>query len=71
VQPTIDWNVNLDMEAINIRLFLLMYCGLHCLFLIVVMTQGLDTGLSSKPPGFDSRLNHQVFSNHYHLSEEM
>jgi hypothetical protein len=25
------------------------------------MTQGLDTGLSTKQPGFDSRLNHQVF----------
>jgi hypothetical protein len=38
---------------------------------VVVMTQGLDTGLSPIPPWFDSRLNHQFFSNHYHLSEEM
>jgi hypothetical protein len=29
MQPKLHWNVNLDMEAINIRLFLLLYCGLH------------------------------------------
>jgi hypothetical protein len=32
MQPTIHCNVNLDMEAMNIRLFLLMYCGLHFLY---------------------------------------
>jgi hypothetical protein len=29
--------------------------------IVVVMAQGLDTGLSPGPPGFDSRLNYQVF----------
>jgi hypothetical protein len=28
---------------------------------VVVMSQGLDTGLSTKPPGFDSRLNIRFF----------
>jgi hypothetical protein len=28
---------------------------------VVVTAQGLDTGLSPRPPGFDSQLKHQVF----------
>jgi hypothetical protein len=33
----------------------------HGRVLVVVMAQGLDTGLSTKPPGFDSRLNIRFF----------
>jgi hypothetical protein len=32
MQPTIHWNKKPDIEAVNVRVFLLMNCGLHFLF---------------------------------------
>jgi hypothetical protein len=34
MQPTIHCNKKPDIEAVNVRVFLLMNCGLHFLFII-------------------------------------